>query len=930
MKDRSIPKDPALAALTPPGYLTPTPLWAGTFGGNGGSFVSGALFAGRYRMVALLGSSASGEVWRADDLVLQAPVALKLLPNTGGPGPSRILDQVRLARQITHPAVCRVFDVGESDGRLFFSMELVEGEDLATLLRRAGRLPVEKVIEIGGQLCDAVTAAHAQGVLHLNLKLSNVLIDAEGFIRVTDFGIGMDVAGDPACRDYLAPEQLEAGAPVSQRTDVYAIGVILYELLVGRETPGDARHRSGRWLKPSRFVPEISSRLERAVLAAVEREPRHRPGSAAALGERLRQAIGPIDRPWGWIVAGCVIVAGLLAGIGSYFYMRPAPTLSARDTMVVADFVNTTGEPVFDGALKVALAVSLEQSPFLRVFPDERARETLRLMERSPDAPVTRDVAREIALREQLKALVAGSIAKFGSNYVLAIEAINAQSGDVIAREQVEVPDREQVLSALGEATSRLRNRLGESLTSVQRFDVPLARATTASLDALHAYSLALDDGRMNMQAEAIPHLQRAIELDPQFALAQALLSGLYWNTGRSAEAPAHSRRAFELRDRVSERERFFISWRYYIDATQAWDQALATATSWTRTYSREPFAFNSVGLASAAFGRHETAVDAFRTAISLDRRFLPPHGNMVGSLIALGRYDDARAAIRDAREAGIDAMSLHRGTYWLALLSNDATAMESALAAARKTAVASLPSHNWEARTAAFGGRITASHELFQVAIRQADAAGQHESAAQWQAEDAEAHAVVGDCAAATAELPAALARSRDNFTLERAARTFAVCSRDADASAIRADLERRFPDATLTRQIHLPVVDALLTLRQQPAQALDRLEGVRPYDNAPSAEFWPGYVRGLAYLAMKDGAKAEREFQQIVDHRGAGPAALVYPLATLGAARAAALTGAPDRARRGYEEFFRLWKQGDAGTSPLLQARREYAALR
>src|SRR5688500_5528993 len=233
--------------------------------------------------------------------------------------------------------------------------------------------------------------------------------------------------------------------------------------------------------------------------------------------------------------------------------------------------------------------------------------------------------------------------------------------------------------------------------------------------------------------------------------MAHALLSGVYANNGRSAEAPAHSRRAFELRDRVSERERFFISWRYYIDATQAWDQALATATSWTRTYNREPFAFNSVGLASAAFGRHETAVDAFRTAISLDRRFLPPHGNMVGSLIALGRYDDARAAIRDARDAGIDAMSLHRGTYWLALLTNDATAMESALAAARKTAVASLPSHNWEARTAAFGGRITAAHERFQVAIRLADAAGQHEFAAQWQAEDAEAHALVGDCAAAT-----------------------------------------------------------------------------------------------------------------------------------------------------------------------------------
>ena len=882
-------------------------------------------------MVTLLRGGPWGEVWRADDLVLQGPVALKVLHPSATDAQARILEEVRLARQITHPAVCRVFDVGESDGRVFYSMELVEGEDLATLLRRAGRLPVEKVIEIGGQLCDAVAAAHAQGVLHLNLKLSNVLIDTEGFIRVIDFGVGVDESSDQTCRDYRAPEQCSPGAPVSERTDLYTIGVILYELLVGRETPGDARRTDGRWVRPSRLVPEVGLRLDRTVLDALARDPLQRPSSAAVMAERLRQSTAPASRHWGWIAATVVIVVALIAGLGSYFYSRSAPpSLSDRDTMVVADFVNTTGEPVFDGALKVALAVALEQSPFLRVFPDERVRDTLRLMERSPEERVTRDVAREIAVREQLKALIAGSIAKFGTHYVLAIEAVNAQSGDVIAREQVEVPDREQVLSALGTATSSLRSRLGESLASVQRFDVPLARATTSSLEALHAYSLALDDGRMNMRAESIPNLQRALELDPQFALAQALLSGIYANTGRTAEAPAFSRRAFELRDRVSERERFFISWRYFIDSAQAWDEALALATSWTRTYGRDPFAYNSLGLASAAFGQHEQAVNAFRNSIILDRRFLPPHGNLVGSLIALGRYDEARQAIRDARGAGIDAMSLHRATYLLAFLADDDAAMESALVAARNTDVAALPSRNWEARTAAFAGRIAAAHERFQAGIQQAANAGLNETAAQWQIEDAEAHALTGNCADVTTEVSDALTRSRDNFTLERAARTLAFCGQNAQASALTAELARRFPDATLTRQIQAPVVEALNALGRQPPRALDLLEAVRPYDNAPSAEFWPAYIRGMAYLSMKDGAKAAGEFQQLVAHRSAGPTSLLYPLATLGMGRAASLSGETDRARGAYDEFFRLWRDADPQLPALQQARREYAALR
>ena len=508
-------------------------------------------------MITLLGRGGTGEVWRADDLVLETPVALKLIFSTDRHARARILNEVRLARQITHPAVCRVFDVGESAGEIFYSMELVHGEDLATLVRRLGRLPAEKVIDIGRQLCDGLAAAHAQGVLHRDLRPANVLIDEDGLVRITDFGIA--VARDE-----------------TERTDVYALGLLLYELLVGRQALDGRAKPDWQPPKPSTLVRDVDPYLERAILEAIAQDPQDRPASALEMAHLLVSPSHKWPRMRAWSAGAAIAGTVAAIAIGSSFFLpSSAPALTSQDTIILADFSNTTGEPVFDGALKVALAVALEQSPFLKVFPEVRVRETLRMMERSPDERVTRVVAREVARREQLKALVSGSIATLGSHYVLALEAINAETGDVMAREQVEVPAKEQVLTSLGSASSRLRERLGESLAVIQRFDVPLAQATTGSLDALHAYSLALDQGRMVPRVEAIPHLRRAIELDPNFAMAHALLSGVFANTGRTAEAPVFSRKAFELRDRVSERERFFISWRYYIDAEQAWDKAL-------------------------------------------------------------------------------------------------------------------------------------------------------------------------------------------------------------------------------------------------------------------------------------------------------------------------------------------------------------------
>jgi serine/threonine protein kinase/tetratricopeptide (TPR) repeat protein len=906
-------------------------------------FAAGEVFAGRYRMIARIGRGGMGDVWRADDLVLNTPVALKLLHSSEPDHRARILNEVRVARQITHPAICRVFDVGEAPGGIvFYSMELVIGEDLDTLVRRVGRLPSERVVEIARQLCDGLAAAHGQGVLHRDLKPANVLIDNQGRARITDFGIatfradpvGHTVAGTPA---YMAPEQRLATAQLSERTDIYSLGLVLYEMIVGhRPRPGN----DGSVPPPSTLAPDVHPQLERVVMHALSPDPADRPASASemaaalpAIGRGTERNVVPVQplhvrrrRSRFAAVAGIGGTALVLTLIASLFW-SPA-TLTEQDTIVLADFENTTGEPVFDGALEVALAVALEQSPFLKVFPEERARETLRLMQRSPDERITRAIAREIAQREHLKALLSGSIARLGRTYVLGLEAVNAATGDVMAREQAEAASQEEVLAALGDVAARLREKLGESLASVNRFDVPLARATTPSLDALHAYSLALSNGREVPRLEAIPHLKRAIELDPDFAMAHALLSEIYVNTDQSALAPPFARKAFELRDRVSERERFFISWRYYRDALQASDQALELAQSWTATYPREPFAFNSLGVAYLRLGEFERALDAFGEAMKLDPGFSPPYSNLAASLMALGRRDEARDTLRQAADRQLDFSGARRLSYLLAFIEGDAPTMERELKASLGV-LSTNAALGWQAQTAAFYGRIAEAHEQFRRGIHQSLQGSFQEVAAQLTLDDAEMHAVVGQCDEAQREVSSGLALSRGNASVEQAARVLALCGASDDAAMLSAELAARFPDATLTMQLGRPVVAAILALEEgEPERAVELLEPVRRYDRAPTGKFWSRYVRGQAYLRMKDGPAAAGEFQSILDHRGEVPTSMLYPLSYLGRARAIRQTD-PGAAREAYTTFLDLWRDADADLLPLQAARTELARL-
>ena len=906
-------------------------------------FAPGTVFAGRYRMTRRIGRGGMGDVWEADDLVLQTPVALKLINSTEPAARERILTEVRLARQITHPAICRVFDVGEADGAVFYSMELVRGEDLAALVRRAGRLPSEKVADIARQLCAGLAAAHAQGVLHRDLKPANILIDEDGLVRITDFGIAITRAdarlhmqtGTPR---YMAPEQRSEGTTLSEQTDVYALGLVLYELLVGSDTFSRVA-ATGSLPKPSTLVPAIDPQLERVVTQALARDPAQRPASAADMAADLPEVGGSISEApaiSGWRTAPRWMAAAALAGIvgilgiASSYFVRPASrTLTEQDTIVLADFDNATGDAVFDGTLKVALAVSLEQSPFLKVFPDERARETLRLMERSPDERITRAVAREIARREQLKALLTGSIASLGRNYVLTLEAINAETGDAMAREQAEAASKEDVLTSLGAATSRIREKLGESLASIQKFDVQLPRATTSSLEALHAYSLALSGGVEVPRLEAIPQLKRAIELDPTFAMAHAFLSGVYANTNQTALAPQYSRRAFELRDRVSERERFFISWRYYRDATQDWEKARELAQAWTKTYPREAFAFNSLGVADLLLGRHEQSVPSFRESIRLDPQFIPAYGNLAAALAAMDQYDEARAVLGQAADRKLEFYGARRLSYFVAFIQGDTATMARELDASVGVGETNA-AFGWQARASAFSGRVAAAHDQFGRGIQLSLQEKFPEVAAQLTMEDAETHAIVGQCDIARREVSAGLALGRDPTTVARAGRVLALCNDGRQAIALTSDVARQFPEATFVNGMAVPLTTAALSLAQHdPARARAILEPVRRYDRAPWAEFWPAYLRGQAYLQLNDGAAAATEFRSIVDHRGGAPITLLYPLAYLGHARAAALSKDLESARKSYETFLTLWSGADADLPPLKEARAEFSRL-
>ena len=610
--------------------------------------------------------------------------------------------------------------------------------------------------------------------------------------------------------------------------------------------------------------------------------------------------------------------------------------LTGKDSVLIADFANTTGDDVFDGTLRQAVAVELGQSPFLNIVSDERVRETLRFMERSPDERVTRDLAREIAQRQGFEALLIGSIASLGRHYVINLEAVSAASGDTIAREQVEAESRERVLARLGEAATSLREQLGESLASIERFSAPIEQATTPSLEAFKAYDLGRRKHFAGQYFEAIPLYRRAVELDPNFAIAYAGL-GITYGTAREYDLGAQfSKRAFDLRERVSERERFYISARYYMDVLDDGDRAIEVLELWKQTYPRDFAPRTNLSARYCAIGRYQHALDEAREGIRLNPDAAVAYAALAHTSICLGRHREAAAAIEQAMSRKLDPPYSRYMLYGIAFLQADTAAMQQQVDRVVGTP-AEAGMFAMQSVTSAYAGRVRQAREQTDRAIDLAKGRGLRESAGLYSAGDALWEAAYGNCREAKQAAARTLGLSQGRFAMSWSALALAMCGDSIAAGKLADEMVRRFPEDSFFKASWLPMVHAALALqRGDAAQAVERLQRAGRVELGTNAALWPVYLRGLAYLNQGADALAQLEFQKVLDHKGVlapkdfNPAAItLYPLASLGRARAVARSGDTEASRLAYEALLTIWHDADSDILIVRTARREYRQL-
>jgi serine/threonine protein kinase/predicted Zn-dependent protease len=823
------------------------------------------------------------------------------------------------------------------------------------MLRRDG---IVKVLDFG--LAKLTEAAPPVPSLLVDSHDSTLVRD-----NSTEAGV---VMGTPR---YMSPEQAR-GEKADARSDLFSLGVMMYEMIAGHapftgattsdviaailkdevrpltsyapDTPPEFERIVGKALRKNRTeryqtandlltdLKQLQRDLEFASEGKKRSDARGTEPGAVATGldsNSARSTNTPVAPAPGSVPhsrrAIIIAVATLVvAAIVGWFYFHRPPALTEKDTILLADFENKTGDTIFDGTLKQRLAMELQQSSFLNLFPEAQARQTLRMMGRSAEERMTAEAAQEVCERHDLKALIAGSIAPLGSHYVITLKVISGQSGESLAIQQVEAESREQVLLALSQATTQLRKKLGESLSSIQQLDRPLEQATTANLEAFKAWSVGIGHSYGGRVLESIPFYKRAVELDPDFAQAWSVLAVVYGSTGQVGLAAEAAEKGYALRGRVGEYERLRIDNFYHAFATGNLDKQIGVLTLLKRIYPRQAAGAADLARTYGLLGLYEQALTEGREAIRINPNFAPSHIHLVRNLVRLNRFAEARESLSQAFQQKFDGTFFHTHLYEMAFISKDAAEMQRQLDW-MKGKLDEYVALNWQAGGAAYAGQWRLARDFSHRAIELSPRGDTKEVAAQYATEQALRGAVFGACRAVKTDATQGLMLARGRASLPRAALALALCGETNQAKPLVDELTKRYPEDTVINSLWLPTIHAAIDLQHGAAtQAIEHLQSTSRYEAA--AEFWPQYLRGQAYLKLGRGAESAAEFQKILDHRGYAPLSPLYTLAQLGAARAALLYGDTAMGRKAYEDFFAVWKEADADLPILRTAKREY----
>ncbi len=933
----------------------------------------GRIFS-HFRIIRKLGQGGMGKVYLAEDLTLGRKVALKFLALKPDSGSGALLErfrrEARAAAALKHPHICTIHGVEECDGEPVIEMEFVEGETLAARIAR-GALSLPEALTLTIQIAGALAEAHRRGIVHRDLKPANIMLTQFG-PKVLDFGLARIIFAEGVGEEtatlthtsegtvmgtpyYMSPEQAR-GEDADGRADLFSLGVVLYEMttgarpFIGKSSPAIlAAVLKENPVSPSQRRPPLPARLDEIVGKALEKDRFLRYQSAEDLSsdcqalqrelesERLEIPVrgkppARLSRPG---LIGVATVLTVAAGLAMWLLTaHKAHALSATDTVVLADFANSTGDGVFDDTLKEALSADLAQSPFLGILPEQTVSATLKLMGRPKNTPLGKDAAREVCLRAGARAYIAGSIAHIGTQYLIQLQAVECQSLDVMARAQETAAGKEQVLHALDNVAKQLREKVGESLQSLERFATPLEQVTTPSLEALRAYTMGRKAMATGDYVGAAPLFQYAVRLDPKFAMAilsLGLCQDSIWETIRSV---ANFREAFELRERVSESERFAIESRYYFSVVGSLDQARKIYATWWKTYPRADIAVSNVGAIESTLGQHNQAVEHYREALRL-RPTASHYAALGNSYLSLDRLDEARSMWDEMVTRKIDAPDTHVGFYLLAFLRNDAAGMAKEVAwSAGKSGVEDV-FLGLEAHTAAYSGRVAASRQFALRAANLAREADENEVVADYEALAGLREALFGYRAETRRQVAAVLRLSHSRYVVYGAALALAVAGDTRQAQAVADELDKGYPSDTIVQYICLPAIRGRLAIgRKDYVKALEILQAAVPYELGYEATLTPSLyaaqVRAEAYLGAGRNAEAAAECQKILSHRGLVNNTLIGPLARLNLARAYAGQRDWVKATENYEEFLGLWKDADAGIPILKEAQAEYKKLK